>query len=75
VAVICNLPFGEGGLLRGLRGRPLPGWAAEVGATSWAQLALQFLLGHPAVTCVIPATGSNPPLTEEQRRKLIAAMG
>lgn len=87
VAVICNLPFGGGGLLRRLRGRPLPGWAAEVGATSWAQLALQFLLSHPAVTCVIPATGnprsmaenaaagSNPALDEGQRRDLIAAVG
>lgn len=87
IAVIVNLPFGGGGLLRRLRGRPLPGWAAAVGATSWAQLALQFVLGHPAVTCVIPATGnprsmeenaaagSHPPLDEEQRRALIAAVG
>jgi aryl-alcohol dehydrogenase-like predicted oxidoreductase len=86
VAVICNSPFGGGGLLRRLRGKPLPGWANEAGATSWAQLALKFLLAHPAVTCAIPGTGnprymaenaaagSGPALTETQRRELIAAV-
>jgi aryl-alcohol dehydrogenase-like predicted oxidoreductase len=56
VAVIVNQPFGGGGLLRSLRDKPLPGWAAEIGATSWAQVLLKFTLGHPAVTCVIPGT-------------------
>jgi aryl-alcohol dehydrogenase-like predicted oxidoreductase len=57
VAVIANLPFGGGGLLRSLRGVALPGFAAELGCTSWAQLLLKFVLGHPAVTCAIPGTG------------------
>ena len=57
VAVLVNTPFGGGGLLRRLRERPLPGWAAEIGATSWAQVLLKFVLSHPAVTCVIPGTG------------------
>jgi aryl-alcohol dehydrogenase-like predicted oxidoreductase len=56
IAVIVNLPFGGGGLLGALRDKPLPGFAAEVGCTSWAQLLLKFVLGHPAVTCVIPGT-------------------
>lgn len=56
VAVIVNQPFGGGGLLRRLRERPLPGWAAEIGARSWAQLLLKFTLSHPAVSCVIPGT-------------------
>ena len=56
VAVIVNQPFGGGGLLRRLRDRPLPGWAAEIGAASWAQVLLKFTLSHPAVTCVIPGT-------------------
>jgi aryl-alcohol dehydrogenase-like predicted oxidoreductase len=71
VAVICNRPFGGGGLLGRLQGKPLPGWAAQVGATSWAQLALKFLLSHPAVTCAIPGTG-NPKYMKENAR---AAMG
>lgn len=84
VAVLVNMPFGGGGLLRRLRDRPLPPWAAEAGATGWAQLALRFVLSHPAVTCVIPGTGNPknmadnagaglaPPLTDAQRRDLIA---
>ena len=56
IAVLVNRPFGGGGLLRRLRNRPLPPWAAEAGATSWAQILLRFALAHPAVTCVIPGT-------------------
>jgi diketogulonate reductase-like aldo/keto reductase len=59
MAVLINLPFGGGGLLRRLRSRPLPQWAAEIGCDSWAQVLLKFVLGNPAVTCVIPGT-SNP---------------
>ena len=55
-AVIVNMPFGGGGLLRGLLQKPLPAWAAEIGCTSWAQLLLKFVLSHPAVTCAIPGT-------------------
>jgi len=58
VAVLVNRPFEDGALFRAVRGRPLPGWAAELGAASWGQLALKFIAAHPAVTCVIPATGS-----------------
>lgn len=56
VAVIVNMPFGGGGLLRRLRERALPGWAAEIGCASWAQVLLKFVLSHPAVTCTIPGT-------------------
>ena len=34
---------------------PLPDWAGEF-AESWGQLFLKFIIGHPAVSCVIPAT-------------------
>jgi diketogulonate reductase-like aldo/keto reductase len=56
VAVIVNMPFGGGGLLRRLRNQPLPAWAGEIGCTSWAQVLLKFVLSHPAVTCTIPGT-------------------
>ena len=56
VAVLVNTPFGGGGLLRRLQGKPLPGWAADIGATSWAQVLLKFVLSNPAVTCAIPGT-------------------
>ena len=56
IAVLVNRPFGGGGLLSRLRDKPLPGWAADAGATSWAQLLLRFVLANPAVTCAIPGT-------------------
>jgi diketogulonate reductase-like aldo/keto reductase len=56
IAVLVNRPFAEGGLFRRLRGQALPAWAAEIGCASWAQLLLKWILAHPAVTCVIPAT-------------------
>lgn len=55
-AVLVNLPFGRGRLFRAVRGKPLPEWAKEFDAASWAQFFLKYLLGHPAVTCVIPGT-------------------
>lgn len=56
VAVIVNRPFASGSLLRRLRDRPLPAWAADIDCSSWAQLLLKFVISHPAVTCAIPAT-------------------
>ena len=56
VAVIVNRPFAQGQLFRKVRGRPLPPWAAEIGCATWAQFFLKFVIGHPAVTCVIPGT-------------------
>ncbi len=56
VAVLVNRPFGGGGLLRRLAGRPLPGYAADLGSGSWAELLLKFVVSHPAVTCAIPGT-------------------
>ena len=40
-----------------MQGKAPPAWAAEFGAKTWAQVFLKFVLAHPAVTCVIPATG------------------
>jgi aryl-alcohol dehydrogenase-like predicted oxidoreductase len=57
VAVIINRAFEDGNLFTAVRGKTLPAWAATFGARSWAQLFLKFVLAHPAVTCVIPATG------------------
>jgi len=59
VAVLVMRPFEGGSLFRRVRGRELPEWAAEFDCESWAQYFLKFILGHPAVTCPIPAT-SNP---------------
>ncbi len=55
-AVLTALPFGRGRLFSAVRGKPLPGWAAEIGATSWAQVFLKYLLANEAVNGVIPGT-------------------
>ncbi|WP_429342276.1 aldo/keto reductase [Paraburkholderia sp. GAS42] len=57
IGVLINQPFGGGSLFARLRNRPLPGWALDIGCTSWAQVLLKFVLANPAVTCVIPGTG------------------
>jgi diketogulonate reductase-like aldo/keto reductase len=56
VAVLVNRPLGQGRLVARLRGKPLPAWAGEIACASWGQVLLKFILGHPAVTCVIPGT-------------------
>jgi aryl-alcohol dehydrogenase-like predicted oxidoreductase len=58
VAVIVNVPFGGGRLVKELSREPLPDFAAEIGAKSWSHVLLKFVLGHPAVTCAIPGTGN-----------------
>ena len=67
IAVLANRPFSEGGLFQRVRGRALPAWAAEVGCESWAQLFLKWILAHPAVTCVIPATSRPEHLVDNMR--------
>jgi aryl-alcohol dehydrogenase-like predicted oxidoreductase len=56
VAVLVNLPFGRARLFSAVRGKPLPGWAAEFECASWAQFFLKYVVSHPAVTVAIPGT-------------------
>lgn len=86
VAVLVMEPFASGALFGRTKGKALPPVAAELGCTSWAQLFLKFLLGHPAVTCPIPATSKVKHLednlgalrgavpTEAQRKQIAAAL-
>jgi diketogulonate reductase-like aldo/keto reductase len=67
IAVLVNRPFRQGALTREVGRHPLPTWAAEIGAGSWAQLLLKFIIAHPAVTCVIPATTQVPHAIENVR--------
>jgi diketogulonate reductase-like aldo/keto reductase len=71
VAVLINMPFGGGGLLRKLSARKLPDWAGEIGCTSWAQILLKFVLANRAVTCVIPGTAK----PEHMRDNIQAGLG
>lgn len=83
VAVMVNRAFDDGKLFAKVGSSPLPGWAAEAGVTSWAQMFLKFAISHPAVTVVIPATGkperqadqlkagTGPMLTQAQQDELL----
>ncbi|GAB2176027.1 aldo/keto reductase [Dongia sp. agr-C8] len=71
IAVIVNRPFQQGRLTRRLEGEALPDWAGEIGAASWAQIVLKFILAHPAVTVAIPATSR----VDHVRENLAAATG
>jgi len=55
-AVLTNLPFGRNSMFAKVAGKPLPDFAKEFDAYSWAQFFLKYLLSHPAVTAVIPGT-------------------
>ena len=84
--MLINRPFEDGNLFTAVQGKALPPWAAEFGATSWAQVFLKFILANAAVTCVIPATGKvrnlldnvgaafGPLPDAKQRAKIIAAI-
>jgi len=56
IGVFVYVPFGRTRLFRRVGDRPLPDWAAEIDAKSWAQVMLKWIIGHPAVTVVTPAT-------------------
>lgn len=58
-AVLVNMPLEKARLHDLVKDRPLPGFAAEFGARTWAQFFLKYVLSHPAVTCALPAT-TNP---------------
>ena len=83
IGVIVNRPFQQGRLTERLAGEPLPAWATETGAESWAQFILKFIISHPAVSCAIPATtrvdhvrenmaAAGAPLPDEALRRRMA---
>lgn len=87
IAVMINRSFEDGKLFAHVKNKPVPDWAKEVDADSWAQLFLKFAISQPAVTVVIPATskpknqadnlkaGFGRLMDEKQRAALIAALG
>ncbi|HJT81347.1 MAG TPA: aldo/keto reductase, partial [Chthoniobacterales bacterium] len=57
-------------ILGHLAGKPLPSWAAEFDCHSWAQFLLKWIIAHPAVTCVIPATANPGHLVDNMKAGL-----
>ena len=56
IGVLVYLPFGRSRMWRRIGDRPLPDWAAEFDAHTWAQFMLKFVVAHPAVTVATPGT-------------------
>ena len=59
IAVIPNRPFDGANMFARVKGKPLPDRAAGIEAKSYAEIFLKYLIGHTAITCVIPGT-ANP---------------
>ncbi len=57
-AVIINEPFEKGTLFNMVEGKALPEWAAAYQIENWSQYFLKYIISHPAVNVVIPATTS-----------------
>jgi diketogulonate reductase-like aldo/keto reductase len=64
IATLINRPFQRGSLFQGTRNTPLPALANELGCKTWGQFFLKYIIGHPAVTCVIPATAKLHHMTD-----------
>lgn len=71
IAVLVNLPFGRGRMFQAVGNRPLPDWASDIQASSWAQVFLKYIASHPGT--VIPIPGTTKPHHAEDNLK--AAMG
>jgi aryl-alcohol dehydrogenase-like predicted oxidoreductase len=56
IGVLCYVPFGRTRLWQRVEGKEVPDWATECDAHSWAQFFIKYVLAHPAVTVVTPAT-------------------
>ena len=59
IAVVAYFPFDAGGLFQRAATTPLPRWAADFDAKTWAQFFIKYVVSHPAVTVV--RTGTSKP--------------
>ena len=85
-AVLGYVPFGRSNLFKRVGRSNVPEWAQEAGMKTWAQFFLKFVLGHPAMTVVTPATsqpdhmlenlsgGIGPFPDEPMRKRMIAVI-
>jgi diketogulonate reductase-like aldo/keto reductase len=85
IAVLGYVPFGRSNLFKRVAGSNVPEWAQEAGMKTWPQFFLKFVIGHPAITVVTPATsqpshmlenlsGGLGPLPDEAMRKRMIAV-
>ena len=85
IAVMAYFPFDRGRIFKRAGNTPLPEWAAEFEARSWAQFFIKYVLSHPAITVVRTGTtkpahmlenvqAGMGPLPNEAARKRMAAL-
>jgi aryl-alcohol dehydrogenase-like predicted oxidoreductase len=85
IAFMAYWPFDRGRVFRRIGNTPLPDWAAEFDATTWAQFLLKYVLSHPAVVVAREGTtnaahmldnigGGTGRLPDEATRKRMAAL-
>jgi len=86
MATLINRPYQRGALFKKVKGKSLPEWTKEFDCRSWGNFFLKFILSHPAVTCIIPATskvhhmqdnmagGFGKLPTPEMRRRMLSYM-
>jgi len=58
IGVLVYVPFGRKRLFQRVGDTPLPEWAKEFDAATWAQFFLKYIVSHPAVTAATPATSN-----------------
>jgi aryl-alcohol dehydrogenase-like predicted oxidoreductase len=56
IGVLAYAPFGRTSLFRRAAGQEVPAWAHDFDAHTWAQFFLKYIVSHPAITAVTPAT-------------------
>ncbi len=83
IGVLAYVPFGRTSLFRRAAGKELPAFAKDFDAATFAQMFLKFIVSHPAITAVTPATSQAKNMidnigggigrmpTEAQRKQII----
>ena len=85
IGVLAYFAFDRGRLFKRAGSTPVPEWAAEFGAKTWAEFFLKYVMSHPAVTMVRTGTtkpehlleninAGSGPLPNEAMRKRMAAI-
>jgi diketogulonate reductase-like aldo/keto reductase len=67
LAVIINRPFQGGNLFKLSKNKKIPKWISDYGINTWSELYLKFIISHPDVTCVIPATSKTKHMNENMQ--------
>ena len=64
IGVLSYQPFGRTRLWNRVGSQPVPDYAKEFDATTWAQFFIKFVASHPAITVVTPATSQAKNMTD-----------